>query len=184
MRESSETGKYPSANIGSGHSRFVVSCVFQLKLPALEEVRLDLEKTEPMALSATAARAASGAFACHIAVPAEYRTVAAWFKRYSRGLAAAGANHRCAMGRSRTIPGASPTLFALLCLTARLAALGGRITALLKERLIRSGERKVLSTIAARELNIAGHGSPCGRLYLRVGKFYIRIFLYQRNLEF
>jgi hypothetical protein len=68
-------------------------------------------------------------------------------------------------------------LFALLCLTARLAALGGRITAFLKERLIRSGERKILSTITARELNIAGHGSPCRRLYIRVGKFYTGIVL-------
>ena len=65
------------------------------------------------------------------------------------------------MGWSRTIPGASPTLFALLCLTARLAALGGGITAFLKERLIRSGEGKVLPAVAARELNIAGqNGSP------------------------
>jgi hypothetical protein len=51
-------------------------------------------------------------------------------------------------------------LFALLCLTARLAALGGTVTAFLKERLIRSGKREILTTIAARELNIAGHGSP------------------------
>ena len=64
------------------------------------------------------------------------------------------------MGWSRTIPGASPTLFALLCLTARLAAFGGRITAFLEERLIRSGERKILSTITARKLNISGHGCP------------------------
>jgi hypothetical protein len=62
------------------------------------------------------------------------------------------------MGWSRTVTGASPTLFALLCLTARLAALGGRITAFLEKRLIRSGERKVLSTITARKLNISGHG--------------------------
>jgi hypothetical protein len=62
------------------------------------------------------------------------------------------------MGRSLAIAGASPTLFALLCLTARLAALGGRITAFLEERLIRSGEREILSTVAARKLNISGHG--------------------------
>jgi hypothetical protein len=62
------------------------------------------------------------------------------------------------MGWSRAITGASPTLFALLCLTARLAALGGRITAFLKKLLIRSGERKILSTVAARKLNISGHG--------------------------
>jgi len=90
------------------------------------------------------------------------------------------------MGWSRTIPGASPTLFALLCLTARLAALGGRITAFLKERLISGGERKILSTIAARKLNISGHGCPLStsstRLYIRVGNFYIRILLNGKNL--
>ncbi len=62
------------------------------------------------------------------------------------------------MGRSLAKAGASPTLFALFCLTARLAALGGRITAFLKKRLIRSGERKILSTITARKLHISGHG--------------------------
>jgi hypothetical protein len=62
------------------------------------------------------------------------------------------------MGRSLPITGASPTLFALLCLTARLAALGGRITAFLEKRLIRSGEREILSTVTARKLNISGHG--------------------------
>ena len=84
------------------------------------------------------------------------------------------------MGRSGTIPGASPTLFALLCHTARFAALGGRITAFLEERLIRSGERKVLSTVTARKLNISGHvvlWVPSRRLYIGAGKFYIRIFL-------
>ena len=89
------------------------------------------------------------------------------------------------MGWSRTIPGASPTLFALLCLTARLAALGGRITTFLKERLIRSGEREILSTITARKLNISGHvvssGMSSSRLYIRVGKFYIRILLNGKN---
>ncbi len=64
------------------------------------------------------------------------------------------------MGWSRTITGASPTLFALFCLTARLAALGGRITAFLKERLISSGEREILSTVTARKLNISGHVCP------------------------
>jgi hypothetical protein len=91
------------------------------------------------------------------------------------------------MGWSRTIPGASPTLFALLCHTARLAAFGGRITAFLKERLIRSGERKILPTITARKLNISGHVCPLSmsstRLYIRVGEFYIRIFLNRKNLQ-
>jgi hypothetical protein len=49
-----------------------------------------------------------------------------------------------------------------LCLTASLATLWGRITAFLEERLISSGEGKVLPAIAARKLNISGHGSPRG----------------------
>jgi hypothetical protein len=47
-------------------------------------------------------------------------------------------------------------------LTASLATLRGRITAFLEERLISSGEGKVLPAIAARKLNISGHGSPRG----------------------
>jgi hypothetical protein len=137
-------------------------------------------------LVASRTSAAAAAFACLVAVPAKHRTIAAWFKWNSGGLAAAGADHRCSMGWSRTIPGASPTLFALLCHTARLAAFGGRITAFLEERLIRSGKRKILSTIAARKLNISGHGCPLSmsssRLYIRVGKFYIRIFPNPKNL--
>jgi hypothetical protein len=110
-------------------------------------------------LVATAARAGAATFPCLIAVTTKYGTITAWFKWNSGGLAAAGADNRCSMGgRSLAIAGASPTLFALLCLTARLAALGGRITAFLKERLISSGERKVLSTVTARKLNISGHG--------------------------
>jgi hypothetical protein len=141
-----------------------------------------IEESEPdVSLIASRAGAAAAAFACLVAVPAKHRAIAAWFKWNSCGLATAGADDRCSMGWSRTIPGASPTLFALLCHTARLAALGGRITAFLKERLIRSGERKILSTITARKLNISGHGCPLSvsstRLYIRVGNFYIRILL-------
>ena len=116
----------------------------------------------PMHLIAPRTCTATAAFTCLVAVTAKYRTIAARFKWNSRWLAAARADHRCSVGWSRTITGASPTLFALLCLTARLAALGGRITAFLKERLIRSGERKILSTITARKLNVSGHGSPRG----------------------
>jgi len=113
-----------------------------------------------VSLIATAARTCTAAFTCLVAVPAKYRAITAWFKWNSRWLAAAGADHRCAMGRSLPITGASPTLVALLCHTARLAALGGRITAFLKKRLIRRGERKFLSTITARKLHISGHGCP------------------------
>ena len=135
-----------------------------------------------ISLVAAAPSSAAAAFTSLVAVPAKHRAIAAWFKRYSRWLAAAGADHRCSMGWSRTITGASPTLFALLCLTARLAALGGRITAFLEERLIRSGERKILSTITARKLNIAGHGSPCPRLYIFVAKTCIRILFITAKL--
>ena len=115
-----------------------------------------------VSLIATAARTLTGTFTSLVAVPAKYRTITAWFKWNSRWLAAAGADHWSAMGRSLPITGASPTLIALLCHTARLAAFGGRITAFLKERLIRSGERELLSTIAARKLHISGHGCPRG----------------------
>jgi hypothetical protein len=57
---------------------------------------------------------------------------------------------------------AGTPLVVLLCLTATLATLWGRITTFLKERLISSGEGKVLPAIAARKLNISGHGSPRG----------------------
>jgi hypothetical protein len=63
---------------------------------------------------------------------------------------------------SRTVTGAAPPLVVLLCLSARLATFGGRITTFLKERLIGSGEGKVLPAIAACKLNISGHGSPRG----------------------
>jgi len=122
----------------------------------------ETELGNDVSLIATAARACTAALTCLVAVPAKYRTITAWFKWNSRWLAAAGADHWSAMGRSLPITGASPTLIALLCHTARLAALGGRITAFLEERLIRSGERKFLSTIAARKLHISGHGCPRG----------------------
>jgi hypothetical protein len=102
--------------------------------------------------------AGAAPFPRRITVAAKYGSIATRFKRNRCGLATAGADDRCSMGRCRTITGASPTLFALLCLTARLAALGGRITAFLEKRLIRSGERKILSTVTARKLNISGHG--------------------------
>lgn len=70
------------------------------------------------------------------------------------------------MGRSRavTCTTTGTTLLGLLCLTARFAALRCRITAFLKERLISSGKRKVLSTITASKLNISGHGFLVGLL--------------------
>ncbi len=158
-----KAGKHFSRNSGGGQSRIGIFSVSQLALSCVRggtNADAFLEHPRRCTLIAPRACAAAAALTCLVAVTAKYWTIAAWFKWNSRWLAAAGADDRCSMGWSRTITGASPTLFALLCLTARLAALGGRVTAFLKERLIRSGERKVLSTIAARKLNISGHGSP------------------------
>ena len=108
------------------------------------------------AASATAA----AALARLVAIPAEDRAVATRFKWHCCRLAATRTNHRCSLCRSRTVAGAP--LIVLLCLTASLATLWGRITTFLKERLISSGEGKVLPAIAARKLHISGHGSPRG----------------------
>lgn len=109
------------------------------------------------ATASAAAAPAAASFARLIAVAAENRSVAAWLKRYRCGLAAARTDHGCSLRRSRAIAG-TPTLIIFLCHTARLAALGRRITTLLKECLIGSGEGKVLPAIAACKLNISGHG--------------------------
>ena len=148
---------------GDGEGRIDAFSVSQLGLCRVRgSTSADPLRGHPRRCTLIAPRtcAAAAAFACLVAVTAKHRTIAAWFKWNSGWLAAAGADHRCSMGWCRTITGASPTLFALLCLTARLAALGGRITAFLKERLIRSGERKILSTITARKLNVSGHVCP------------------------
>ncbi len=114
----------------------------------------------PAATARTAAAGSTAAFAGLVAVPAEDGTIATRFKRHCCRLAATRTNHRCTLCRSRTVAG--PPLIVLLCLTAILATLWGRITTFLKERLISSGEGKVLPAIAARKLNISGHGSPRG----------------------
>ena len=125
-------------------------------------VKIDF-RAASMPLTTAAARtsaAAAAAFARLVAVPAKHRAIAARLKRHSCRLAATRTNHRCSLCRSRTVAG-SP-LIVLLCLTASLATLWGRVTTFLKERLISSGEGKVLPAIAARKLNISGHGSPRG----------------------
>lgn len=109
-----------------------------------------------------AAATAAAAFASLIAVPAKHRPVATRFKRDSRGLATTRTNHGCTLRRSGTVTGATTTLIVLLRLPAGLATLRRGITALLKERLIRRCERKVLPAIAACKLNISGHGCPRG----------------------
>jgi hypothetical protein len=113
---------------------------------------------------ATAARAAAAtataALPRLVAIAAEDRTITTRLKRNCCWLAATRTNHRCSLCRSRTVAG--PPLVVLFCLTASLTTLWGRVTTFLKERLIRSGEAKVLPAIAARKLNISGHGSPRG----------------------
>src|ERR1035438_1461020 len=121
-----------------------------------------LQKLEPAPATRTAAASATtaAALARLVAVPAKYRAIAARLKRHCCRLSATRANHRCSLCWSRTVAGAP--LIVLLCLTAILATLWGRITAFLEERLISRCEREVLSTVAARKLNISGHVSPRG----------------------
>ena len=112
------------------------------------------------AAPARTAAATAAAFARLIAVPAEDRAIAARLERHCCRLAATRTNHRCSLCRSRTVAGTP--LIVLLCLTAILATLRGRITAFLKERLISGCEGEFLPAIAARKLNISGHVSPRG----------------------
>jgi hypothetical protein len=69
-------------------------------------------------------------------------------------------------------------LIVFLCHTARLATLGSRVTAFLEERLIGSGEGKILPAIAASKLNISGHGSPRADCTAHFIIFRVRIFLH------
>ena len=89
-------------------------------------------------------------FARLITVAAKYWPISARFKGHGSRLATTRTNHRCSLCWSRTVAGASP-LVVLLCLTASLATLWGRITTFLEERLIRSCEGEVLPAIAARK---------------------------------
>jgi hypothetical protein len=113
------------------------------------------------ARASSAAATATAAFTCLVAIAAEDRAIPAGFKRYGSRLPAPGTDHRSPLRRSRTVAATAPTpLVVFLCHTARLATLRGRVAALLEERLISSGEGKILSAIAASKLNVAGHGSP------------------------
>src|SRR5208282_1074785 len=112
------------------------------------------------AAAARTAAASAAALARLVAVPAKDRAIATRFKRHCCRLSATRTNHRSSLCRSRTVAGAPLVVF--LCHTAILATFWGRVTTFLKERLIRSGEGEVLPAIAARKLNISGHGSPRG----------------------
>ena len=125
-------------------------------------VKIDF-RAASMPLTTAAARtsaAAAAAFARLVAVPAKHRAITARLKRHCCRLTASRTNHRCSLCRSRTVAG-SP-LIVLLCLTACLTTLWGRVTAFLEERLISGGKAEVLPAIAARKLYISGHGSPRG----------------------
>ncbi len=135
------------------------------------------------AVPETAASTAA-AFARLVAIPAKHRAIATRLKRYGCRLATSRTNHRSTLRWSRTVTGAPATLIVLLCLTASLATLWGRITTFLKERLIRSGESEVLPAVTARKLHISGHGSPrgdctaqselCVKSYDNCNKFIVR----------
>jgi len=141
-------------------------------------LRQTLETTAAAGASATTTAAALTRL---VAVPAKDRAIATRFKRHCCRLSATRTNHRCSLCRSRTVAGAP--LIVLLCLTAILATLWGRITTFLEERLIRSGEGKVLPAIAALKLNISGHGSPRGDCTAQCAFFAQGIFMEKRNLQ-
>jgi len=118
------------------------------------------KKLETAASTGTAAATAATALASLVAIAAEDWAITTRLKWHCCRLTATRTNHRSSLCRSRTVAGAPLIVF--LCLTAILATFRGRITTFLKERLIRSGEGEVLPAIAARKLNISGHGSPRG----------------------
>lgn len=103
-------------------------------------------------------RTPAAAFTRHVARPAKHRPVTPRLERHSRRLATTRTNHRGSLRRSRTVAGISLGIF--LCLSARSAALGSRVTTFLKERLIGSAEGEFLPTVAASNLHISGHRSP------------------------
>jgi hypothetical protein len=107
------------------------------------------ESVAAPAARGSAATTCGCAFARLVAVPAKHRTVATRLEGDGCRLAATRTNHRCSCGWSGTV--ARAPLVLLLCLTAILATLRGRITTFLEERLISSGEGKVLPAIATRK---------------------------------
>jgi hypothetical protein len=111
-----------------------------------------------VAASAVPAATTAASFASLVTVPAEHRSVASRFKRHRSRLATPRADYGCTLRRSGTKAGTP--LARLLCHTACLAALGGRVTAFLEKCLIGSCKDEILSTIATSELNVFGHGSP------------------------
>jgi hypothetical protein len=126
--------------------------------------RVHRGKFAPDRISAGSASSRSAvSFSCLVAVPAKDGPVATRFKRHGCGLSATRTNHRSSLCRTGTVACPSP-LIAFSGLPARLATFWGRITAFLKERLIRSGEGEVTPAVAALKLNISRHGNPRGEI--------------------
>jgi hypothetical protein len=126
----------------------------------------------PSASAGSASTPSTTALTSLVAIPAKYGPVASWLKRNSRWLAAARADHRRTLCRSRTIAAAGTPLVVFLCHSAWLAAFWCRITTFLKERLICSGEGEVLPAVAASKLNISCHGvSSCGDCTAHLSNF-------------
>jgi hypothetical protein len=111
-----------------------------------------------------------------IAIAAVHRPVAAWLKRHRRLLAASGTNHCCASRLSSLVSAAAATapLLVLLRLTARFAALGRGVPALLEERLVFARKGEFLPAVATSELLIASHGESSFPLYVII--LYFRGF--------
>ena len=129
-----------------------------------------------VARACAGAASSAASFAGLVTVPAEDGAIAARLEGYGGGLAASRADDGRALGRSGTITcTAASLLVVLLCQAAGLAPFRGGEAALLEERLIRSGEGKVLPAVAARELNIAGHVSPRWRLVHSLYHLLLRI---------
>jgi hypothetical protein len=106
--------------------------------------------------AAAAARAALPALKAILAV---HWTVASGLEGNGGLLSAAGTDHRCALGCTPLVSAAAPCLFVLLGLTACLATLRRRITAIAEELLILGSKCECLSAIAAHELLISSHKS-------------------------
>ncbi len=103
------------------------------------------------------APARSAAVACLglIAALAENRTVAPGFEGDRGLLPAAGTDDAGALWSGPAL--AASKRITLLRLTAGLAPLGGRVAALLKERLVGLGKSKLLSAVAAGQLQVPSH---------------------------
>lgn len=108
-----------------------------------------------------AAATTAASFSRAEAVLAINRPVASRLKRNRRLLSASGTRHRRGLGFTPAVSSSSAaTLFILLCLAARLAALRSRISAFSEEVLILGCKRKFLSAVAAGELHIFRHKNP------------------------